>query len=203
MLFYEQHKKMIEAMDDGLSLFSKIQKAKRDRIKKLKELDMKKQIELSIEAARELYSQGNKSINTILEENFSREELTKPNLPKKWSDIEDVNGYFLYSGKVIMPTKNCEINVWGNGEGIFKTYKQALSAQAMAQLSQLMHVYNDGKEFDWTDRSIKYVIEREQNHLVTVMYWNRFKFLAFHSRERRDLFLKNFEPLIKQYFMID
>lgn len=34
-------------------------------------------------------------------------------------------------------------------------------------------------------------------------FYNAFQFLTFKTIELRNEFLKNFEPLIKQYFMID
>lgn len=68
-----------------------------------------------------------------------------------------------------------------------------------------MAVYNDGWEADWnTDTQMKFVIKRNNNKIVPCYYYTVYYFLAFFkSAEIRDEFLKNFEPLIKEYFMID
>ena len=89
-------------------------------------------------------------------------------------------------------------------KNVFATKKQAKSAVVMAQLSQLMKVYNGGWEADWYNVNIiKYCIGRKYNNILRNNYTFTYQFLAFKTPEIRDEFLKNFEPLIRQYFMLD
>ena len=57
-------------------------------------------------------------------------------------------------------------------------------------------------EADWDNdsNSNKYVIKKSYNELFTDWYESTYHFLAFKSAAIRDEFLKNFEPLIKEYF---
>ena len=67
----------------------------------------------------------------------------------------------------------------------------------MAQLSQLMHVYNDGWVANWSDsNSKKYTIEIFGECVYSNYYFETKKFLAFKTSEIRDEFLKNFKSLI-------
>ena len=56
----------------------------------------------------------------------------------------------------------------------------------------------------WTDRDTrKMVIINKGNKIIVDVRCDSVSFLTFKTAELRDEFLKNFEPLIKQYFMID
>ena len=97
---------------------------------------------------------------------------------------------------------------WSN-ENIFATKKQAESMLAMAQLSQI--IQNDPRfggpltNEEWLDHGVdKYFIDRYDNRIKPECYRScGFRFLAFHTAEQRDLFIKENEDLIKQYFMLD
>lgn len=96
----------------------------------------------------------------------------------------------------------------GGNENVFATKKQAQSMRAMAQLSQM--ILNDPRfggpvtDEEWNDTGIeKYCITRIQNDIDTALYWGAYVFLAFHTMEQRDLFLKENEDLIRQYYMLD
>lgn len=96
---------------------------------------------------------------------------------------------------------------WGN-ENIFATKKQAESMLAMAQLSQI--IKNDERfggpvtNQEWEDDQMeKYVIVRSSDEIRRDWFYKHYHFLAFHTAEQRDLFIKENEDLIKQYFMID
>ena len=153
----------------------------------------------------------NKILNVEITSEEQRNELVKQlkemefkkELPKSWEELIEITGYWvdddsdinkkLWSGVCLKIDKN-----------IFKTEKQAKKALAMAQLSQLMAVYNDGWEPDWGDEvSCKYTIQRDSSNIVTDIWRHGYKFLAFKSREIRDEFLKNFKPLIRQFFELD
>lgn len=109
------------------------------------------------------------------------------------ADIEDIQDMYNVS------------NAWN----VFATKKQAQSMLAMARLSQI--IKNDKRfggpitDEEWPDFEIrKYVISRF-NDDIHVDDWATcyFRFLAFHTHEQRDLFLKENEDLIRQYFMLD
>ena len=91
-------------------------------------------------------------------------------------------------------------------KGVFKTEKQAKSALAYAQLTQLMALpeYNGDWVPDWTDDdNIKHVIRRYFNEIDFDYYSNTHHFLAFKSAEIRDKFYQNNYDLLKEYFELD
>lgn len=165
-----------------------------------------KTIKLSLEQARKMYKKS-PEMDKLLLANFSKEELTKKELPKSWDEIGIIDGYYIDCGKDYGKIKAAEWEVDTRTHKFyhrFATEKQAKSALAMAQLSQLMAVYNDGWEPDWNDNAqMKFGLERDSYRILSNYYCSTYYFLAFKSAELRDKFLKNFEPLIKEYFMID
>ena len=89
---------------------------------------------------------------------------------------------------------------------VFATEKQAKSALAMARISQIMA--NDARfggtitYEEWDSNEDKFIIERERNSITkgsTIMFYH---FLAFHTKQQRDLFLEENEDLVKEYLMI-
>ena len=91
---------------------------------------------------------------------------------------------------------------------IFSTEKEAQSILAMAQLSQI--IANDVRfggpitDDEWCDSFIvKYTIQRWKNIYKIGCTQHLYCFLAFHTLEQRDLFIKENKDLIKQYFMIE
>lgn len=99
---------------------------------------------------------------------------------------------------------------WKNGNlDIFVTKKQAKSALAMAQISQIMA--NDERfggpitDEEWKNANLdKYVILRNNMNAINVgiIHYN-YTFLAFHTDKQRGLFLKENEDLVKDYLMLD
>lgn len=166
---------------------------------------MEKNITLTLEKARELYGK-NPEMDELLLANFTEEELEEPILPKSWEDISKekiIKGYYIdytvsyiYRGDAF---GNCKPR-----KCLYNTFKQAKSALAMAQLSQLMEIYNDGWEPNWesTDR-LNFSIVRYDNKLRVNRYFNTYCFLTFQCEKLANQFLENFEPLIKEYFMMD
>ena len=128
---------------------------------------------------------------------------------KRWRDNKDelFEGYFINYDCKILQTASCsntEFNI-----NVFATKKQAKSALAMAQISQIMA--NDERfggvvtdeEFKNEDIWI-YSINRNKNTIQ--MYQGTHgidHFLSFHTQRQRDLFLKENEDLVKDYLMID
>lgn len=130
--------------------------------------------------------------------------LTKQ-IIKKWKDIpEYIKGWFISE----CDSSICKVTVdeiISDHKNIFLTEKHAKSALAIAQISQLLPYYGGeiSKE-EWNNKLIhKHIIERECSSIVKNVVDIEYCFLAFHTKEQRDLFLKNNEDLIKQYYMID
>ena len=163
---------------------------------------MNKQITLTLEQARKIYKKS-PEMDELLLANFSKQELEKSTLPTSWTDFKSITGYFINSES----ESGCIIDYYSGDDiykDVFATKKQAKSALAMAQLSQLMRVYNGDWEPDWTDTlSNKYVIRAVKNKLKPTWFSIVNQFLAFKTAELRDEFLENFEDLIKEYYMID
>ena len=142
----------------------------------------------------------------IDEENSTFECIKFKPIVKKWRyDISaNVKGYYIdtdsdikcYSGK----------NVKSNNL-LFATEKQAKSALAMAQISQIMA--NDERfggvvtDKEWKNNDTKYCLQKSQNRIERDLWANHYHFLAFHTHEQRELFLKENEDLVRDYLMID
>lgn len=57
---------------------------------------------------------------------------------------------------------------------------------------------------EWKDSSIrKYIIFRKMSYVGRCEAYSNYEFLAFHTAEQRDEFLKNNEQLVKDYLMIE
>lgn len=159
-----------------------------------------KTIKLSLDQAKKMYGKS-PEMDELLLANFSKDELTKKELPKSFDELKvNYRGYYITSQGNIDQCMS-----YGLYKNNFTTEKQAKSALAMAQLSQLMAVYNDGWEplYDNSSLNNKFTIQRLGTIIATTIQTNNYQFLAFKSAELRDEFLKNFESLIKEYFMID
>lgn len=131
----------------------------------------------------------------------------KPVQKKRWRDDADkiLSGYYIDISSKIRSISNLQ-NV-SNAYHFFATEKQAKSALAMARISQIMA--NDERfggvvtEEEWeSDKNEKYVITRLGHIIETNYCYYQYHFLAFHTAEQRDLFLKENEDLVRDYLMI-
>lgn len=132
----------------------------------------------------------------------------KPIAKKRWRDSNPkVSGFYL--GGYAIHGCDCQLFDWQDGNiNVFATKKQAKSALAMAQISQIMA--NDERfggvvtDEEWDDRTYKkYVIVRMDNEIFASDRTHAYDFLAFHTAEQRDLFIEENEDLVKDYLMID
>ena len=125
--------------------------------------------------------------------------------PKDWDEAfigKDLAGYFI---------SRCSDLGWAQKKGtpqdytIFKTEKQAKSAIAYAQLTQLMALpcYNGDWKPDWNDdEETKYIIRRV-NYLVEKDYYSSiYHPISFKSSEICDIFYTKYMDLLKDYFEI-
>lgn len=124
---------------------------------------------------------------------------------EKWRDKEGtkMNGYYIGSDSIIYNYYDGVL--CRNSYNVFATEKQAKSALAMARISQIMA--NDNRfggsitDEEWnTDK--KYVILRRGTELEIATRYG-YEYLAFHTNEQAELFLKENEDLIKMYYMMD
>lgn len=83
--------------------------------------------------------------------------------------------------------------------------KVCKSMLAMAQISQLMPYYGGAiSDGEWRNGDVvKYSIQRVKNKIGIDYCYTRYCFLAFHTPEQRDDFIKYNERLVKDYLMID
>lgn len=127
----------------------------------------------------------------------------KENKPWRYDETAIIKGYRIDRDSSIRR------DITPNGKdnrNIFATELQARSARAMAQISQIMA--NDPRfggivtDEEWNDSTEKYVIYRGSNQIYvnTAIYY--YSFLAFHTKEQRDLFLEENKDLVKDYLMI-
>lgn len=127
--------------------------------------------------------------------------IKEPNYPKSWEDLESVEGWFFdfYSRK-FHNNSTAPISV---NKNLFKTEKQAESALAYAQLSQLVAEMNGDWQPNWNDcMQDKYTIERENNFLMRSTRTQRFVPLAFKTEEARDFSFKHHKELWNKYYQL-
>ena len=125
--------------------------------------------------------------------------------PNSWDDVfvdSKLNGYCISCGTVSQYFKDNASNI---DSELFKTEKQAKSALAYAQITQLMALpcYNGDWVPDWNEAITKYCIERTNKNLKKSEHCHLFIPICFKSSEVRDAFLQNNEKLLKQYFEMD
>lgn len=153
----------------------------------------------NIEQARQLYKTNPEYRNTLLSE-YSDEELGIKKELKSWEELEKIKGYYINNQSEVT---GVEKNLEDKDRNIFATEKQAKSALAMAQLSQLMKDLGDECDVDWNDSGEqKYCIYRRGNEVVKDWFWNNYYFLAFRTAKVRSIFLEKHLDLIKEYFML-
>jgi hypothetical protein len=150
-------------------------------------------VKISLETAQRWHNSTNNELKELAVQTYP--EIAKKELPKSWEDLDKIDGYYVSNQSNVF---NVKINEIQNAErNIFATKEQAEASLAMAQLSQLMKVYNDGWEPDYSVNKNKYYIFFIKNEIIkgTDFYYQNF--LSFKDEETRDLFLENFRELIE------
>ena len=142
----------------------------------------------------------------IDKENSTFECIKFKPIIKKWrNNIQaKITGYYVIDNSIFSFVGN---NVARN-YNVFATEKQAKSALAMARISQI--IANDERfggsitDEEWDNSRIeKYILYKCRGIITTAATYTTYRFLAFHTKDQRDLFLKENEDLIKDYLMID
>ena len=141
------------------------------------------------------------------EENSTSECIRLKLIKPKFSNYDGnfrIRGFYINDSQILSSGGwNIEIARY-----IFATEKQAKSALAMAQISQI--IANDERfggvitDEEWDDCTLrKFVLYRFCNRLDCSIYFTEYAFIAFHKPEQRALFLQENEQLVKDYLMLD
>ena len=126
--------------------------------------------------------------------------------PKSWEDAfigNPILGYWVNNFSDIRMANRDAVPYDRN---VFKTEKQAKSALAYAQITQLMALscYNGDWEPDWEFTSPKKYCPRAINGRISYCHeYANFNHIAFKDYDTYESFLKNHEDLLRQYFQID
>lgn len=139
-------------------------------------------------------------------------DLVKFKCIKRWRDGNPtIKGWYMDNNEIKSYNLNEDNSCrWKDYNlNVFATEKQVKSAFAMAQISQIMA--NDERfggvvtDKEWEDiHSKKYTIFRDNMNAICngIAHYN-YSFLAFHTEEQRNLFLKENKDLVKDYLMLD
>lgn len=127
---------------------------------------------------------------------------------QRWRDNTNakINGFYIgmHTSEIhYIPTRpNVPFNY-----NVFATEEQAKSALAMARISQIMaHDKRFGgvvTDEEWRSGIVVATIDRIDNLPRPNLGARMYRFLAFHTEEQRDLFLKENKDLVKDYLMIN
>lgn len=139
---------------------------------------------------------------------IKKEEKKKPVI-RTFEDLISnkikISGYFISSqDATIKENGSCDASEII--KDVASSYKVAKSMQAMAMISQLMPYYGQQiSNAEWGDFRIKkYILNRgDGNKILKCSVFCTYSFLAFHTAEQRNDFLKYNERLVKDYLMID
>lgn len=159
-------------------------------------------VKVSLETAKRWYEQGGEFKEMALSA-FTEAELNP--IRNEWESKfigKGINGVYIASDSCIYKM-DCICNY--SEKGTFKTEKQAKSALAYAQLTQLMALpeYNGDWVPDWNNNYNKFIILRHEDDIIKYSSVNYYNQITFKSSEIRDRFLKNNYDLLKEYFELD
>ena len=150
-----------------------------------------REIKISLETATRWYN----GMDTELKELAIQTYPELKELPKTWKELSIINGYFVNPATSSVSDLFKTVTTHNN-RNVFATKEQAEASIAMAQLSQLMAVYNDGWLPDYNDCNFKYIIYYNKEKPIITNVFNGRAFLTFKDRETAELFLENFKDLI-------
>ena len=150
-------------------------------------------LQLDSETAKKWFSGSVSELKDLAVQTYT--ELDKKTLPKSWWELGNVKGFFV--------EEECGINfaicpVTDYSKNVFATKEQAEACIAMAQLSQLLKVYNDGWVADYLNYKGKFAIIFCDEELTVTFFSKTRHFLTFKDMPTAELFLKNFKELIEQ-----
>lgn len=135
-----------------------------------------------------------------------KEEKKKEPTIRTFQDLIDnhikIGGWWINAvGKIeyvpIMPATSHAVNR-------AVSVKVAKHMLAAAMISHLMPYYGGAiTDKEQKSNSAKFVIDKRSGIMYKDIYYGAYSFLAFHTREQRDEFLRYNEQLVKDYLMIE
>lgn len=142
----------------------------------------------------------------IDEEKSTFEEIVLKEKPtevrKVWNNIGEMYGFVVDLGAKITPSNDSGYPY----RDIYATKKQAESARAKAQISQILQKwYKPFTDEEWSDiKIIKYVIERSFDQLIYSEFKHTYHFLAFRTEKEAKEFMSfpENEQLVKDFYEI-
>jgi len=161
-------------------------------------------VKVTLETAQRWYGQGGEFKEMALSA-YTEAELNP--VKNEWaSKVIDygtkfISGWYLGDDSVYKET-----NSENTDKSTFKTEKQAKSALAYAQLTQLMALpeYNGDWVADWNVVcDTKYVIKRSNKSFFADEHSSIYEPISFKSKVIRNKFLENNYDLLKEYFELD
>ena len=150
-------------------------------------------LQLDFETAKKWFSGSISELKDLAVQAYP--ELAKEKLPKSWWELGNVEGFFVEEECGIIFAL-CPVTDYS--KNVFATREQAEACIAMAQLSQLLKVYNDGWVADYLNDEQKFAIIFRAEELTVNLFSNTRHFLTFKDAPTADLFLENFRELIEQ-----
>lgn len=160
-------------------------------------------VKITLETAKRWYEQGGEFKEMALSA-FTESELNP--IRNEWESkfIENnIKGCYIGRDSII---SHLDYIASKSKKGTFKTEKQAKSALAYAQLTQLMALpeYNGDWVPDWNNGLVwKYSIVRSGSGIYRGSCGQNYEPISFKSSEIRDKFLENNLDLLKEYFELD
>lgn len=165
-----------------------------------------KKLKLDLATAKLMYESSEEGIKQFALLNYTEEELTKVELPKKWSEIDKLTGYYVNVTSSITPASARPQFPGYQNRNTFPSEEQAKASIALAQLLQLREIYRQGKIPGITLLVGVHLSRKPQHSIILVCgEWEvlscvqtRNQTFTFVDREICELFLKNFKDLLEE-----
>jgi hypothetical protein len=155
-------------------------------------------VKISLETANRWFKSTDNELKELAVQTYP--EVAKKELPKSFNELALISGYYLNTNSEISECE-AEAPLLNEDHNIFATQNQAKSALAMAKLSQVMTVYNDGWVADWSDKNqCKFCIGFVGGSIEVSFIHLTKHFLTFKTKELAEEFLTNFKEDIETYF---
>ncbi len=182
-----------------------------DELKEITESNKKtvmetRNVKVTLETAQRWYGQGGEFKEIALSA-FTESELNP--IRNEWESKisgKPIYGYLIDSDDSMVCEFEENFRASFDSKCCFKTEKQAKSALAYAQLTQLMALpeYNGDWVADWNVVcTTKYVIKRSNKSFFADEHSSIYEPISFKSKVIRNKFLENNRDLLKQYFGLD
>ena len=160
-------------------------------------------IKLSLETARELYSKGGEFKDLALSA-FTEDEILIHALPKTWEEFCKNNltkyekSYFIDRQSSIEVFVSSRVGDADIDRNLLPSRKAADQHLALMQLHQLRDCYRQGWIPDFSNSYIsKYCIHKVNKNDIRIFEYNTYNvFLSFRTKELAEEFLNNFRDLI-------